>query len=81
MKLLTVYIPYFRAQFMHNMTKLMEISLHFMVLEERGPTFTGLGEICHHSCNWKSAFPIRSTAARLEPKAGGMAILAFPGGG
>lgn len=75
-----LYIPYLRADFMHNMTKLMEISLYFMVLEERGPTFTGLGEVGHHSCNWKPAFSIRSSAARLESEAGCMAILSFPGG-
>lgn len=63
---------------MHNVTKLMEISLDFMVLKERGPTFTGLGEVGHHGCNRKRPFSIRPPAARLEAEAGRMAILPFP---
>lgn len=74
-------VAYLRTEFVHNMTKLVKISLHFMVLEKRGTTFSGLGKVSHHSCHWKSAFSIRSSAARLEPKAGCMAILSFPGGG
>lgn len=73
-------VAYLRAELVHNMTKLMEISLHFMVLEERGPTFSGLGKVSHHGRHWKPAFSIRSSAARLETKAGCVAILSFSGG-
>lgn len=71
---------YLGTELMHNMAKLMEIGLHLMVLEEGGPAFPGLGEVCHHSCHWKSALPIRSFAAGLEPKTGCMTIFSFPGG-
>lgn len=71
---------YLRTELMHNMAKLMEIGLHLMVLEEGGPTFPGLGEVCHHSCHWKSALPIRSFAAGLESKTGCVTIFSFPGG-
>lgn len=64
----------------HYMTKLMEVSLHFIVLEKRGPSFSGFGEVSHHSCHWNPAFSIRSSAARLESKAGCVAVLSFPGG-
>lgn len=81
MKLLMTYsVAYLRTELVHNVTKLVKISLHFMVLEERGPTFSGLGKVSHHSRHRKPAFPSGSSAAGLEPKAGCMAILSFPGG-
>lgn len=68
------------AELVHNVAKLVEVGLHLMVLEERGPAFPGLGKVCHHGCHWKSALPVCSLAARLQPEAGCMAVLSLPGG-
>lgn len=69
---------YLSTELVHDMTKLVKISLHFMVLEERRTTFLGLGEVGHHGCHGKPSISIRSSAARLEPKASGVAILSLP---
>ena len=56
---------YFRTDLVHNMTKLMKVCLHFMVLQERRPSFPGFGEVGHHCCHRELAFPIRFPAAGL----------------
>ena len=71
---------YLRADFMHHVTKLMEVSLHLVVLQQRGPTLPGFGEVRHHSSHRKPAFPIRPSAAGLQAEAGGVAELSLPGG-
>lgn len=73
-------MAYLRAELVHHVTKLVEVSLHFMVLEERWHAFPGFGEVGHHSCHREPAFSIRSSGARLEPETGSMAVLSFSGG-
>lgn len=68
------------AELVHHMTELMEVSLYFMVLEERGVSYSSLGKVGYHGGHWKHAFSIRPSAAWLEPKTGCMAKLSFPGG-
>lgn len=68
------------ADLVHDVAKLVEVSLHLMVLEQRGPAFPRLGKVCHHGCHWKSPLPVWSCAARLKAEAGCMAVLSFPGG-
>lgn len=69
-----------RAELMHHVTKLVEIRLHFMVLQQTRHASPGFGEVGHHRCHREPAFSIGASAAGLQPEAGGVAVLPFSGG-
>lgn len=71
---------YLGAELVHNVAKLVKEGLHLVVLEERGATFPGLGEVGHHSRHRQPALSVRASAAGPQPEAGSVAVLPFPGG-
>lgn len=40
--------PHLRAQLVHDVPEFVEVSLHFIVLQQGGGIWSGLGEIGHH---------------------------------
>jgi hypothetical protein len=64
---------------MHDVTKLMEVSSHFVVSQERGPACYGLREVDHQGSHRHHPTAIREKAAWLETKAGRMVVFSFPG--
>lgn len=60
---------------MHDVAKLVEEGLHFMVLHQRGEGVSWFGEVGHHSRHWYHALPIRPLAAWLQTETGSVSIL------
>lgn len=65
---------------MHHVTELVKVGLHLVVLQQRGPSFPGLGEIGDHRRHGEPAFSLGSSAAGLQAEAGGVAVLSLPCG-
>lgn len=60
------------------MSKLMEVRLHLIMLQQGWGIRCRLGEVGYHGCNGDLPAAILEEAARLEAKAGCMTILPFP---
>lgn len=68
------------AQLVHDVTKLMEVCLHLIVLQQRRGICSGLAEVGHHGSDRHLPRAIGQQAAGLQPKAGSMAVLPLPVG-
>lgn len=68
------------AQLVHDVTKLMEVRLHLVVLQQRRGVCCGLAEVGHHGSNRHLPRAVGQQAAGLQPEAGSMAILPLPVG-
>ena len=66
---------------MHDVTELVEVGLHLVVLQQGRPALPGLGEVGHHGGHGQPALPVGSHAAGLEPEARGVPVLPFSGKG
>lgn len=63
---------------MHDVTELVEVSPHFIMSQERGPTCYRLREVDHQGGHRHHPTAIREKAAWLETEAGCMVVFSFP---
>lgn len=68
------------AQLVHDVTKLVEVCLHLVMLQQGRGICCGLAEIGHHGSDRHLPCAIGQQAAGLQPEAGSMAILPLPVG-
>jgi hypothetical protein len=67
------------AELVHDVTELVEVGLHLVVLQQGRGAWCGLREVRHHGRDGYLAAAILPQAARLQAEAGCVSILPFPG--
>lgn len=68
------------AQLVHDVTKLVEVCLHLVMLQQRRGICCGLAEVGHHGSDRHLPRAVGQQAAGLQPEAGSMAVLPLPVG-
>lgn len=68
------------AQLVHDVSELVEVRLHLVVLQQRRRVRSGLAEVRHHGRHRHLPGAIAQQAAGLQAEAGGVAVLPLPAG-
>lgn len=69
------------AELMHDVSELVEVRLHLVVLQQRRGVRRGLAEVGHHGRHRHLPRTVGPQATGLQAEAGGVAVLPLPAGG
>lgn len=72
---------YLGAELVHDVSELVEVRLHLVVLQERRGVGRRLAEVGHHGRHRHLTGAVAQQTAGLQAEAGGVAVLPLPTGG